>query len=41
LPWIRADDYSGIDFDDAEYGFKEEDKDFVKVRVYTSGLAKF
>lgn len=26
-----ADCVRGVDFDDVEYGFKEEDKDFVKV----------
>ena len=25
---------SGVDFDDPDYGFKEEDKDFVKVLNY-------
>ena len=27
----KAHPYSGVDFDDAEYGFKEEDKDPLKV----------
>jgi hypothetical protein len=31
-----ADSVSGVDFDDAEYGFKEEDKDLTKVFSYGS-----
>lgn len=29
---------SGIDFDDAEYGFKEEDKDPFKVTFLSPGI---
>ena len=31
LKACEADPYRGVDFDDAEYGFKEEDKDPLKV----------
>ena len=31
---------SGIDFDDPEYGFKEEDKDPVKVLISAQSLMR-